>query len=490
VIPTPVSLTTTSEAWSLTADAPISAPRGPAQTVAVRLAELLHGATAAGADAAGTDDSGRRGGVALSLDGPERLGREGYLLDTTGGSARLCAHTAEGLYRGVQTLRQLLPAELEGAGRGRGPWTVPEVRVEDHPRFAWRGLMLDVARHFFDVATVKRLIDQIAAYKINVLHLHLTDDQGWRLAIDRWPRLAAYGGGTEVGGGPGGHYTKADYREIVEYAAARYVTVVPEIDVPGHTNAALASYPELNDGAAPERYTGVDVGFSSLRVREALTYRFLDEVIGEVAELTPGPYVHIGGDEAHTTDPADYAEFLTRTQQIVRRHGKSAVAWQDAAAATLAPGALVQYWRPASGAEPDTEAARAAVRQGARLILSPADHAYLDLKYEMGTGLGLEWAGHVEVADSYAWDPATLIDGVAEPDIAGVEAALWSETIESGHDIDFMVFPRLPGIAEIGWSPAEGRSWESYAPRLAAHGARWNAAGVAFYRSPQVEWVC
>jgi hexosaminidase len=504
VIPEPLSLTTVPETCTLTADTRISVPAGPGEAVAAWLAALLSGPTgyalpveshrlpvdshrpAAHGPTAGNPAVGD---IALSLDGPERLGREGYLLRTGRQGVRLRAHTAEGLFRGVQTLRQLLPADIESTGVRPGTWTIPGVRVEDRPRFAWRGVMLDVARHFFDVETVKRFIDQAAAYKINMLHLHLTDDQGWRLTIDRWPRLAIYGGGTEVGGGTGGHYTKEDYREIVDHAAACHMTVVPEIDVPGHTNAALTSYPELNSGGStPDRYTGIEVGFSSLHARDEVTYRFLGEVIEEVAALTPGPYLHIGGDEAHSTEPADYTEFLARAQRIVGEQNKTVVAWQDAASAALVRGALVQYWRPAKGSEPHTQAARDAIRQGARLILSPADHAYLDSKYHSGTALGLDWAGHVGVRDSYSWEPATLIDGVGEPDIAGVEAPLWTETLTGTEDLDFMTFPRLPGIAEIGWSPVEGRSWDSYRGRLAAHGARWTAAGIAFYRSPEVAW--
>ncbi|HEV7933585.1 MAG TPA: beta-N-acetylhexosaminidase [Actinomadura sp.] len=484
VIPVPVSMTPGPGVHVLTPETEISAPPGPARAVADSLAELLRPPT--GFPLRIRPEAGD---IALSLDGPGRLGPEGHLLEISEEGVRLRARTAAGLFRGVQTLRQLLPAAVESRGPCPGPWPMAGVRIEDGPRYPWRGVMLDVARHFFDVRAVKRFIDHAVAYKINVLHLHLTDDQGWRLAIDRWPRLADHGGGTEVGGGPGGHYSRRDFQEIVGYAGARHMTVVPEIDVPGHTNAALASYAELNPGdRAPERYTGIEVGFSSLRADKEITYRFLDDVIREVAELTPGPYLHIGGDEAESTDPADYSEFLTRAQRIVRAHGKTVVAWQDAASSTLAPGTLVQYWRPAKGSEPDTRPARAAVAQGARLIMSPADHAYLDLKYHPGTALGLDWAGCVEVRKSYSWDPAALVDGVGEEHIAGVEAALWTETIAGDGDLDFMAFPRLPGIAEIGWSPAGHRVWESYAPRLAAHGRRWDAAGIAFYRSPQIDW--
>ena len=265
------------------------------------------------------------------------------------------------------------------------------------------------------------------------------------------------------------------------------MTVVPEIDMPAHTNAALAAYPELNpNGQAPALYIGTRVGFSSLTIAADVTYRFIDEVIEEIAALTPGPYIHIGGDEAHSTDPADYTEFIQRAEKIVRRHGKTMIGWQEIAAAQISPTALVQYWQTKK-----SDLARTAVRRGAKLILSPATHTYLDIKYDEETRLGLDWPGLVDAHASYDWDPATLLDGVGVGDVVGVEAPLWTETVETARDIEYMTLPRLPGIAEIGWSPApseSGRSWADYRTRLAAHGARWTAAGVTFHRSADVPW--
>jgi hexosaminidase len=430
---------------------------------------------------------GTTGAIALSLTGGG--GGEAYRLSVRRDAVRLSSGTPTGLFRGLQTLRQLLPPAVESATVRPGPWSVPGVEVDDAPRFAWRGTMLDVARHFFTVAQVKRYIDTAALYKINMLHLHLSDDQGWRIAIPGWPRLASYGGSTAVGGGPGGHYTERDFAEIVRYAAQRYMTVVPEIDGPGHTNAALASYAKLNcDGHAPPLYTGTDVGFSSLCIGKPVTYEFLDAVLGRLAKLTPGPYLHIGGDEAMSTKPADYAEYLRRVAAIVRRHGKTLSGWADIGAATVPRGSIAQYWQPAKGSEKGTETARAAVRQGARLVMSPADHAYLDMKYTASTPLGQDWAGLVEVRDAYAWDPGTLLDGVTDKDVAGVEAPLWTETIVTDRNIDYMTLPRLPAVAEIGWTPRTGRSWNDFRVRLAAQGPRWTALGRAFYRSPQVPW--
>jgi hexosaminidase len=490
VIPKPASVERGHSSFHLAPDTRIVVPRGSgkAAPVARGLARLLRRST--GYRLPVVSHPSRHPAILLALSRSRGAGGEAYRLRVSRRGVSLEAPSPEGLFNGVQTLRQLLPAKVESSSARPGPWTVPGVRIDDRPRFRWRGAHLDVSRHFFSVAEVKRYIDLISQYKVNVLHLHLSDDQGWRIAIDSWPRLTSVGGSTEVGGGPGGWYSKRDYRRLVRYAAARYITVVPEIDTPGHTNAALASYAELNcDGVAPPLYTGIEVGFSSLCVDKEITYEFLDDVIRELAELTPGPYLHMGGDEAHSTEEADYKRFIQRLQQIVTSHGKRLMGWEEIVQAPpLPPGTLAQHWGTATGSEPGTELARQAVEQGVKLVMSPANHAYLDMKYDENTPLGLSWAGFVEVRDSYEWDPATIVDGVGESDVKGVESALWSETLEEVPDIEFMAFPRLPGIAEIAWSPRAGRGWDEYRLRLAAQAPRWDVQDVNFYRSPQVPW--
>jgi hexosaminidase len=347
-----------------------------------------------------------------------------------------------------------------------------------------------VARHFFTVEQVERYIDLAAAYKINTFHLHLSDDQGWRIAIKSWPRLTSFGGRTAVDGDPGGYYTQADYTRIVKYAQQRFITVIPEIDTPGHTNAALASYAKLNcDGKAPKPYTGVDVGFSSLCVDKKITYRFLDDVIGELARLTPGPYINIGGDEAQSTKREDYEKFVAKVQKIVHRHGKRMMGWEEIGGAPgTSADSVSMHWNPVTGAQPGTRPAREAARRGIKLVMAPADHAYLDMKYTKNTRLGQDWAAIVEVKRGYDWDPAKLIDGVGEDAVLGVEAPIWTETLKTIDDLEYMAYPRLPGIAEIGWSPAASHSWSDYRWRLAAQGPRWDARSVDYYRSPQVDW--
>jgi hexosaminidase len=405
---------------------------------------------------------------------------ESYTLDIAPTDVTITAGDPAGAFAAVQTLRQLLPPG------GQGDVTVPGGRIVDRPRFGYRGMMLDVARHFFTCDEVKAYIDAIVPFKINHLHLHLTDDQGWRLEIKSWPDLTSVSGGTGTGvGGVGaGFYSQDEYADLVRYAAARFVTVVPEIDMPGHVNAAQVAYPELSvDGPVRPR-TDAAVGYSSVVAGRAETYVFVEDVIREVAALTPGPYLHIGGDEADATPPADYRTFVTKVLPLVARYGKRAVGWYEIAAVDLPETAVPQFWR----IEPASSGVARAAANGNKVIMSPAERVYLDMKYDADSRPGQSWAGYVEVRQAYDWDPADRLPGVGEDALLGVEAALWSETLRTMTDVQTMTFPRLPAIAEVAWSPRERRDWESFRRRLAAHGPRWNAEGVAFHRSPQIDW--
>jgi N-acetyl-beta-hexosaminidase len=490
VVPAPVSVTPAPGVTNtLSASTTIYTEPGsaPAAGIAGYLATLLRRSTGYPMPVADAPSVPPNDGIALLLSGaPAGVGAEGYQLDVTAVSVVVRANQPAGLFAGVQTLRQLLPPEVESATVQPGPWTVAGGRIVDHPRFPHRGAMLDVARHFFPVPTVERYIDEIALYKVNRLHLHLSDDQGWRIAIDSWPNLAIYGGSTEVGGGPGGYYTQDDYREIVAYAAARYITIVPEIDMPGHTNAALASYAELNcDGVAPKLYTGIKVGFSSLCVGKEITYTFIDQVLGEIAAMTTGPYLHIGGDEANSTTAADYNTFITRAQQIVASHGKTVVGWHDIVRAHVPlPDVVAQFW----GTTTADASVTVAAQNGTKIIMSPANRTYLDMKYSPRTRLGLRWAGYIEVQTAYGWDPGAYLANVSETSVLGVEAPLWTETIETLSDIEYMAFPRLPAIAELGWSPQSTHDWAAFSQRLGAQGPRWRVMGINYYPSKQVTW--
>ncbi|MER5769978.1 beta-N-acetylhexosaminidase [Streptomyces sp. NPDC001985] len=486
VVPAPASVLPGDGAYTLTSETAIRVgATGEARTVGDYLAGVLRPST--GLPLPLTSEDGEDG-IRLRLDPAESaLGDEGYRLESADGALTLTAREPAGLFHAVQTLRQLLPPAVERDTAQPGPWTVPGGVVTDTPRFAYRGAMVDVARHFFTVGQLKRYIDQLALYKINKLHLHLTDDQGWRLAIDSWPELTVAGAATAVGGGSGGHYTKAQYTEIVEYAASRHLEVIPEIDFPGHTAAALAAYPELNpDGVTVEVHTGTEVGFSSLTVGKEITYDFVDDVLREVAEITPGRYLHIGGDEADATSAEDYAVFMKRAQAVVAKYGKTVVAWHQLAGAEPAPGAVAQYWGWDGTSAEERAGVAGLAAQGVRLILSPADRTYLDHKYTAEDELGLKWAGLVEVDHSYDWDPATYLEGVPQDAVLGVEAAIWTETVETTEQLEYMAFPRLLSTAERGWSA--GGEWSEFRHRLAAQAPRWEALGIAYYKSPTVPW--
>jgi len=444
------------------------------ESIAILLSEYLQQASGHPLAVQDANPGDEHGNIHLTLNGDTSLGEEGYELNIQSDSILLSANRPAGLFYGIQTLRQLLPVDRSST------LSLPALSIRDIPRFAWRGAMLDVSRHFFGVEDVKRYIDLISHYKLNRLHLHLSDDQGWRIEIKSWPRLTKVGGSTQVGGGGGGYYTQEQYKEIVEYARNRYVVIVPEIDTPGHTNAALASYAELNSSEeAPMLYEGAKVGFSTLWINSEVTYKFLDDVIGELAGLTPTPYIHIGGDEARSTPEVDYKKFIKRMQDIVVSHGKTAVGWNEVGEAELLPGSIVQQWAGAG--------CQNALEQGAKIILSPANKVYLDMKYDASTQLGLDWAGLISVKDSYNWEPASYMEGLEESDILGLEAPLWTETVVTMKDIEYMTFPRLLGVAELAWSP-KGQDWEEYRKRLAAHGKRMEAMGINFFRSPDVDW--
>jgi len=407
------------------------------------------------------------GDVQLALGSGPAPG--GYSLEVLPTGIRLEADDTAGLFAAVQTLRQLA---------ANGP--VPSVTIVDHPRFAYRGAMLDVARHFFAVADVKRYIDDVALLKINHLHLHLTDDQGWRLEILSRPELTARGATTQVGGGGGGFYTQQEYREIVAHAASRFVTVVPEIDMPGHTNAAIVAYPELGESPV-EPYEGIEVGFSSLAIGRESTYEFVEDVLREVADLTPGPYLHIGGDESLSTTDEDFLAFVARVGAIAASFGRTVIGWHEMGRSrALPPGTVGQYWSFTTPQEGAAEHTLSFVEQGGRVIMSPADVAYLDMAYEPEAALGLVWAnGPTSLEQAYAWDPADIVPGVGETQLLGVEAPLWTETVRSIADAEYLAFPRLAAVAEIAWSPRDARQpFAEFVRRLGPLRTVWDATGI------------
>ncbi|MFN7143915.1 MAG: beta-N-acetylhexosaminidase [Myxococcota bacterium] len=461
--------------YTLDDDTVVAASDTEALAVAEQLAEAMRPSTGLPLPV----EEGDAGGIVLVL--ADGLPAEGYTLDVDETGVVVTASDAAGLFYGTQTLLQLLSPWVY-AGHAEGvAWEVPFVHVEDAPRFPWRGFMLDVARHFFTVDEVKRQIDLIAMHKMNRLHLHLTDDQGWRIEIESWPLLAEYGGATEVGHGQGGYYTQEEFADLVDYAAARHVTVVPEIDFPGHANAALSAYDELNEsGFAADPYTGAPVLSTPLWLDGPDTHRMVEDVWREVAALTPGEWAHIGADEAIGIDEADYEAFVVWLQGVLAEEGKTIVGWDEIGGAGLAPPFVGQHWF-------DERRARTLVTEGGGLISSPAEHCYLDMRQDEHAEFGQTWAGRIDVERAYAWDPVP--DGVAEADVLGVEGALWTEYVDDEVKLDLMAWPRLVSLAEVGWTADDQTLWPTFEPRLAWHGARLEVLGVGFYRSPGVDWV-
>ena len=408
------------------------------------------------------------------------VGDEAYRITISPQKLLIESKNDKGAFNAVQTLRQILPPSFENASYGKDKVKIDLLKIEDAPEYVYRGFMLDVARHFFTVDEVKRTIDLLAIYKINTLHLHLTDDQGWRIEIKSWPKLTEIGSTSSVKNEKTGFYTQDDYKEIQAYAKKHNIVVIPEIDMPGHTNAALASYAELNcDGKTTKLYKGTKVGFSSLCVDKDITYKFIDDVFGELAEITTGDYIHIGGDESHSTKKEDYKVFIKKAINIVKSKGKKVIGWDEIANADIDTATVVHYWGKVKNA-------KLAVTKGSKVIMSPSDKIYLDIKYNDSTKLGLTWAGRNPTDDAYDWNPETLVDGITRNDIFGIEAPLWSETVVKSADIEFLVFPRLPGVAEIAWSKTSDRNWETYKLRLKKQQERFEALGINYFKTPLV----
>ncbi|MDR7279058.1 beta-N-acetylhexosaminidase [Catenuloplanes atrovinosus] len=448
----------------------------------------------------GTADSDA---VALRLDAA--LGPEAYRVVVTPSAVTVTGGDPAGVHYGLQTLRQLLPpAALRRAPVAGGPWTLPAVEVADGPRFRWRGCMLDVARHFMPVAGVLRLIDLLALHKLNVLHLHLTDDQGWRLEIPAYPRLTTVGAWRprsmrgsrihdEYDDRPhGGYYTADDIREIVAYAAARHVTVVPEIDLPGHVQAALAAYPRLGNGSSPAVREAWGISAHTLNVSDEAV-DFCRTVLHTVCDLFPSPVIGIGGDEcdreewrtspaaverarALGIDPDDLqAWFVAQFAAVLASRGRRPYGWDEILEGGAPAGALIGAWR-------GPEAAAFAANAGHDVVSCPDMKVYLDYRQSDDPAEPAPVGTRLTVEDVYAFEPVP--PGVADPArIIGAQANIWTEHMPDARAVDYMAFPRLCALAEVVWSAPE-RDGDDFARRLTGHYPRLDALGVE-YRRPE-----
>ncbi|MCO6006918.1 beta-N-acetylhexosaminidase [Actinoallomurus purpureus] len=439
-------------------------------------------------------------GITLSV---REMRPEAYRLSIDAEGVLVEAGDTAGAFYGVQTLRQLLPAEAFRKATASRELALPAVRIEDRPRFGWRGCLLDVARHFMPKADLLRFIDLMAMHKLNVLHLHLTDDQGWRLEIRRYPRLTEVGAwrtesqigwnGVMDGRPHGGYYTQDDIREIVAYAALRQIMVVPEIDLPGHAQAAIAAYPELGNLGTPLQVaTTWGICENVLNVEDS-TIRFFQNVLDEVIDLFPSPYISIGGDECRKdqwrASPAAQrriAELGLRDEDelqswVIRRfaghlssRGRRLVGWDEILEGGLPAGAVVASWR-------DDHGAVIAARAGHDVITCPNMSVYLDYRQAPGEEEPTPFGTVLTLDDVYAFDPlpAALAGDQAARHILGSQCCLWTELIDSTRHLDYMAFPRLAAFAETVWSPPE-KDLAGFRHRLAAHLPRLTALGVEY----------
>ena len=453
------------------------------------------------------------GNLVLATVGSEpSLGPEGYDLNIIPDSVSVRAQAPAGLFYGVQSLLQLLPPEVysrEPIPPGR--WLLPCGEIEDTPRFAWRGFMLDVSRHFFNKAEVEQILDLMALHKLNVFHWHLTDDQGWRIEIKKYPRLTEVGAWRKKIGfgldpqassayGPdgryGGFYTQADVREIVAYAESRHITIIPEVEMPGHSVAALAAYPEFSCSGGP--YSTDPVIGSSAGIycpAKEDTFRFLEDVLTEVCALFPGKNIHIGGDEVTKQNWRDcprcqalmrreglkneqelQSYFMHRIAAFLTSRGRQAVGWSEIREGGLPAGAVLMDW---------TGGAVEAATAGHDVVMCPNEYCYFDYYQSRDRSTEpLASGAFLPTSQVYSFEPIPAGLGAQFwPHILGPQANLWTEYIPSLKQAEYMTFPRLCAMAEVTWSPANQRNWDDFSRRIQVHLRRLDQMGVT-YRKP------
>ncbi len=437
-----------------------------------------------------------------------KLGAEGYFLEVTPKRIIITAEQPKGFFYGVQTLLQLMPTQMYGSERAENiKWRIPCCYIEDRPRYAYRGLMLDVGRHFYPVAFIKKFIDLIAMHKMNTFHWHLTDDQGWRIEIKKYPKLTEIGSQrsqTMLGhyndqkydGKPyGGFYTQEEIRQVVKYAQERFVTVVPEIEMPGHALAALAAYPQYGNNPDKIYKVGTKWGvYEDVYAPKEETFRFLEDILTEVMDLFPGQYIHIGGDECPKNQWQEsrfcqelmkkeglkdehelQSYFIRRIDRFVTSKGRKMIGWDEILEGGISPNATIMSWR-------GTEGGMLAAQQHHDAIMSPGNFCYLDHYQADANTQPLAIGGLTPLEESYAYDPtpANLTTQEAKH-IIGVQGNVWTEYMPSSEYVEYMTFPRAIALAEVGWTSAERKNINDFKQRLEIHKKRLDYLKVNYF---------
>ena len=497
VVPQPVRQQVTSGSFLLTPGCRIEADSAFAPEAGL-LKEQLARATGLTL-ATGSSGKAPAGIIRLVRETDTNVSPEGYTLVVTPERITIRAGAAAGVFYGGQTLLQLLPPESFSSKVFPGvKWQIPGVNITDQPRFQWRGLMLDCSRTFQSVAYLHQTIDRMAVYKLNVLHLHLTDDQGWRLEIKAFPELTRKGAffPARYGEPPShqGFYTQAQMRELVNYAAARHITIVPEIEMPGHSLDALAGYPELSCTGGPFEifpfFKGPSVNVNVFCAGNDATFEFIDQVLAEVADIFPGSYIHIGGDEVPKTawhacakcqarmkaeglkdEEELQSYFIRRVEKLVEKHGKRLIGWDEVLQGGLAPNAMVMSWRGVKGGT-------AAARAGHEVVMSPTGYCYFD--YAQST---------TDSARVFSFDPVAGIPPGAARHVLGLQANFWSHIDREPERVDRQLYPRLLAIAERGWSPDNRGEWPDYLRRARAQLPRLARLGIHYHPSDLADKV-
>lgn len=503
VIPKPVSLVQNEGNFKLDKNTTFSAPGAEAKTIAEFFAAKMKSSTSY--TLAVSDKEASSNAITLLIDGSLDVNEEGYTLEATNKLVTIKAKTAKGLFYGMQTLMQLLPAEIESAAEVKGiAWTLPCVTVKDQPRFAYRGIMLDPCRHFIPVENIKKQLDVLALFKINSFHWHLTEDQGWRIEIKKYPKLTEIGSKRIDGEGTeySGFYTQEQIKEVVAYAAARFINVIPEIELPGHALAAISAYPELSctgEQLTPRIIWGVEEDVYCAGKEE--TFKFLEDVIAEVAPLFPGEYFHIGGDECPKTrwekcplcqkrmrenklkdEHQLQSYFVQRMEKVLEKYGKKMIGWDEILEGGLAPSATVMSWRGEEGGI-------AAASMDHDVIMTPAgngmylDHYQGDSKIEPVAIGGFTL---LEKVYNYNPVPDTLVGLGKSSFIKGVQSNIWSEYMYNTDIMEYRIYPRILALAEIAWTPLEGKDYKDFERRIDNALVRLDGHGIN-YHIPQPE---